>query len=85
VVATGYDLMKTLAHHGGDETNLAPLTMSGHNWVVLALGTFVSFLVALAVVAWFMSWVRTRGFAPFAIYRIALAGVLMWLLTRGSI
>jgi undecaprenyl pyrophosphate phosphatase UppP len=33
------------------------------------------------VVAWFMHWVRKRGFAPFAAYRI-LAGVavLWWVL-----
>jgi undecaprenyl-diphosphatase len=85
VVATGYDLLKTLTHHTGDETNLAPLTMSGHDWIVLALGTLVSFIVALGVVAWFMNWVRERGFAPFAIYRIVLAAVLMGLLVRGVI
>jgi undecaprenyl-diphosphatase len=85
VVATGYDLLRTLTHHGADETNLAPLTMSGHNWIVLAVGTAVSFIVALGVVAWFMNWVRARGFAPFAIYRIILAAVLMALLLRGVI
>ena len=84
VVATGYDLVKTLTHRGADESNLAPLTMSGHNWIVLAIGTIVSFVVALGVVAWFMNWVRARGFAPFAIYRIVLGAVLMWLLARGS-
>jgi undecaprenyl-diphosphatase len=85
VVATGYDLIKTLAHRGGDEANLAPMAMSGHNWVMLAIGTLVSFLVALGVVAWFMNWVRTRGFAPFAIYRILVGAGLFWLLMRGSI
>src|SRR4026207_265679 len=74
-VATGYDLLKTL-RHGGDETRLAPRVMTGHNWVVLMIGAIVSFVVALGVVAWFMNWVRARGFAPFAIYRIVLAVVL---------
>ena len=87
VVATGYDLLKTiLPHHHADITeNLAPLVMTGHNWVVLAIGFVVSFIVALGVVAWFMNWVRARGFAPFAIYRIALAAMLFWLLWRGGI
>ncbi len=85
LVATGYDLLKTLSHRGGDETNLAPLVMTGHNWLVLAIGAAVSFVVSLGVVAWFIDWVRSRGFAPFAIYRIALAAVLMWLLGRGVI
>lgn len=84
VVATGYDLLKTLRPHG-DETNLAPLIMTGHNWIVLAIGAIISFVVALGVVAWFMNWVRARGFAPFAIYRIVLAAVLMLLLARGLI
>lgn len=84
IVATGYDLLKTLRHRG-DEANLAPLIMTGHNWIVLATGTVISFVVALGVVAWFMNWVRAREFAPFAIYRIILAAVLFWLLARGLI
>lgn len=85
-VATLYDLMKTIRPgHGEVEENLAPLHVSGHQWIVLAIGFIVSFFVALAVVAWFMRWVRARGFAPFAIYRIALGVVLLILLSRGLI
>src|SRR5207253_8185011 len=84
VVATGYDLLKTvLPHrHAASTENLAPLFMTSHNWVVLMIGFVISFIVALGVVAWFMNWVRARGFAPFAIYRIALAAALFWLLWR---
>src|SRR6266478_4669775 len=87
VVATGYDLLKTLKHTRDivDEGNIAPLAVNPHQWVVLAIGFVVSFIVALAVVAWFMRWVRTKGFAPFAVYRIILAIVLLILLMRGSI
>ncbi len=54
--------------------------ISQHQWGVLGVGFAVSFLVALAVIAWFMGWVRKHGFAPFAIYRlIAGAAVLWWL------
>src|SRR5205814_1881275 len=82
VVATGYDLFKTLKHTRDtvDEGNIAPLAVDPHQWVVLAIGFVVSFIVALVVVAWFMRWVRTKGFAPFAVYRIALAIVLLILL-----
>jgi undecaprenyl-diphosphatase len=83
MAATGFDLWKTLRH--SDEANLAPLAMNAQLWIVLGVGTIVSFLVALGVVAWFMNWVRERGFTPFAIYRILLAGALMWWLTRGWI
>jgi undecaprenyl-diphosphatase len=87
VVATGYDLLKTLkpSRNTINEGNLAPLAVDAHQWVVLAIGFIVSFIVALVVVAWFMRWVRARGFAPFAIYRIALGIVLIILLMRGSI
>jgi undecaprenyl-diphosphatase len=50
---------------------------------VLAIGFVVSFFVALGVVAWFMHWVRQRGFVPFAIYRIVLGIGLLMLLMRG--
>jgi undecaprenyl-diphosphatase len=84
IVATGYDLFKTLAPNRQTalEGNLAPLAMDTHQWIVLAIGFVVSFIVALGVVAWFMQWVRSRGFAPFAIYRIVLGLVLLVLLAR---
>jgi undecaprenyl-diphosphatase len=84
LVATGYDFLKTVLprHH---EANIAPLTMNSHAWIVLAIGFVVSFFVALAVVAWFMNWVRARGFAPFALYRIVLGIGLLILLARGTI
>jgi undecaprenyl-diphosphatase len=85
VVATGYDLLKTIRpHHDAmADAGLAPLTMDTHNWIVLAIGFVVSFVVALGVVAWFMRWVRAHGFAPFAFYRIVLGIVLLVLIARG--
>ena len=40
--------------------------------IQLAIGGAVSFVVAWAVIAWFMNWVRRRGFVPFAVYRIII-------------
>ncbi len=82
LVATGYDFVKTVIprHH---EQSIAPLTMNAHEWIVLAIGFVISFFVALAVVAWFMNWVRSRGFVPFALYRIVLGIGLLILLMRG--
>jgi undecaprenyl-diphosphatase len=82
LVATGYDFFKTVMPHH-HELNIAPLQMDPHQWIVLAIGFVVSFFVALAVVAWFMHWVRARGFVPFAIYRIVLGIGLLTLLVRG--
>ena len=67
--ATGYSFLKALKDPG--QTHL-----DGHGLLVLAIGFVISFLVAWASVVWFMNWVRTRGFVPFAIYRI-LAGILV--------
>jgi undecaprenyl-diphosphatase len=80
IAATGYDLLKTFHPKHGAEA-LGRMPVDGHEWTVLVIGFVVSFIVALAVVAWFMNWVRQRGFAPFAIYRI-IAGiaVLVWVM-----
>jgi undecaprenyl-diphosphatase len=86
VVATGYDLLKTIKpHHDATDEALAPVVMTSHHWTVLAIGFVVSFVVALAVVAWFMRWVRARGFTPFAIYRIIIGIVLLIAVSRGLI
>jgi len=82
VVAVGYDFLKSVIPHH-HEAEIAPLTITAHQWVVLAIGFVVSFFVALAVVAWFMNWVRGRGFVPFAVYRIVLGLGLLTLLMRG--
>lgn len=74
--ATLYDLLKSLRPGGGDAIGAMPHT--AHAWIVLAIGFVVSFLVAYGVVAWFMAWVRTRGFAPFAAYRIVVGAAVLW-------
>jgi undecaprenyl-diphosphatase len=81
-VAVGYDFLKSVVPHH-HEVEIAPLTITPHQWVVLAIGFVVSFFVALAVVAWFVNWVRARGFVPFAVYRIVLGLGLLTLLMRG--
>ena len=77
-MATLYTLYKSLA--GKDEANpIGVAEITSHEWVVLAIGFVVSFIVAYGAVAWFMGWVRKRGFAPFAMYRIILGAlVLAW-------
>jgi len=82
LAATAYTLLKTLHPKGAEAASaLGVMPANGHQWMVLFIGFVVSFLVALAVVAWFMPWVRQRGFTPFAIYRIILGiAVLVWVL-----
>ena len=76
-VATLYTLYKSVLGKG--ENPIGVSQISSHQWVVLAIGFVVSFIVAYASVAWFLAWVRKRGFAPFAMYRIIVgAAVLAW-------
>jgi undecaprenyl-diphosphatase len=74
VAATGYTLLKSLRGKGENPIGVAQI--DPHGWLVLAIGFVVSFIVAYASVAWFMAYVRKRGFAPFAVYRI-IVGVLV--------
>ena len=46
----------------------------------LAVGMIVSFVVAWAVVASFLHYLRRRGLEPFAYYRVALGLAVLWFL-----
>jgi undecaprenyl-diphosphatase len=78
VAATCYDLLKAMRHHPGEPSALGAIQMNVHSWTLLAIGFVVSFIVAYGVVAWFMNWVRNRGFVPFAIYRIVFGAAVLW-------
>lgn len=80
IAATGYDLLRTLhPKNPAIGTALGAMPANGHQWRVLIIGFVVSFIVAIGVVAWFMNWVRHRGFTPFAVYRIIVGlAVLAW-------
>lgn len=75
VVATGYDLLKSMRGKGENPIGVAQI--DPHGWVLLAIGFVVSFIVAYGSVAWFMAWVRRRGFAPFAVYRIVVGTLVL--------
>ena len=79
IAATGWDLVKEV-HPGkaaGTAAAAAHVVMNPERWIVLLIGTVVSFIVALGVVEWFLYWVRKHGFTVFAIYRILLGGALL--------
>ena len=73
--ATGYDLVKSVLGKG--ENHIGVSGIDTHGWIVLGIGLLVSFLVAYGSVAWLMGWVRSRGFVPFAIYRIVFGAVVL--------
>jgi undecaprenyl-diphosphatase len=82
VVATCYDLLKSVRGKGVNPIGVSQI--DAHGWVVLGIGFVVSFVVAYASVAWFMAWVRRRGFVPFAVYRIALGVLVLAFMARGA-
>ena len=79
-VATCYDLLKSVT--GKTENPIGVSLIDAHQWIVLAIGFVVSLIVAYGAVAWFIGWVRKRGFAPFAVYRIILGAAVLYYASR---
>jgi undecaprenyl-diphosphatase len=79
-MAVAYSLFKSM--RGKDENPIGVAQIDGHQWIVLLIGLAVSFVVAYGAVAWFMGWVRKRGFAMFAVYRIILGAVVLYYASR---
>lgn len=65
LAASGYDLLKSGTALGQGE------------WLSIAIGFAVSFVVALVVIRWFVGIVSRHGFAPFAWYRIVVGAVAL--------
>ncbi len=79
IAATGWDLIKEIhpSKSAGGVAAAAHVVMNSDRWMVLIIGTGVSFIVALGVVEWFLYWVQKHGFTVFAVYRILLGGALL--------
>lgn len=56
---------------------------TGHNIMMLLLGSVVAFLVALFAMKWFVGFLSKYGFKLFGIYRIAVGGIIITLLLTG--
>jgi undecaprenyl-diphosphatase len=56
--------------------------LGGGAGVHLAVGLVVSFLVAWAVIASFLKYLRARGLEPFGWYRIVVGAIALWVLAR---
>jgi undecaprenyl-diphosphatase len=72
--ACGYALLKWMK-------DASPTTAE---MLLMLIGTLVSFLVAWAVIAAFMRYIRRRNFIPFAVYRIALGLVVLLIAWRNG-
>ncbi len=73
IAASVYSLYK----HAGSASN--------GEWLALATGFAVSFLVAWSVIAFLMNYIRKHDFVPFAYYRIALAALIGILIITKSL
>ena len=56
---------------------------NAYGWGPTLVGTVVSFVVGYAVIAWLLRWVTTRTYTPFVVYRVALGGAVLVLLSTG--
>jgi undecaprenyl-diphosphatase len=79
-MATLYTLYRSL--RGKDGNPIGVSSIDAHGWIVLAIGFVVSYIVAYGSVAWFMAWVRRRGFGPFAVYRIVLGIAVLYFASK---
>ncbi|MGV8968880.1 MAG: undecaprenyl-diphosphate phosphatase [Microbacteriaceae bacterium] len=54
-----------------------------YGYAETAVATFIAFVVGYFIIAFLMRYISTRSFLPFVIYRIALGGTLIVLLSTG--
>lgn len=53
-------------------------------WTALGTGFLASAVVGVAVIRWMLTWLRTRTYVVFAVYRVALAAVIVALWISGK-
>lgn len=75
--ATGYSLVLKDWKSGGQEVKGYELLINNSdNMMMFAIGTIVSFIVAMIAIKTFIAFLKKNGFRLFGIYRI-IAGVIM--------
>lgn len=57
------------------------MATGSHELLLLLFGMAVSFVVALITIRWLLRFVQSHSFTGFALYRMALALVVFWVLT----
>lgn len=75
-VMFGASLLKC-ASYAKDIVSGEAATMTDLQWVVLAVGLVVAFVVSLLAIKFLMEYVRRRNFKPFGYYRIVLGAILL--------
>ena len=57
--------------------------LSGADWLALGVGFAFATVSALVAISFLLRWLRTRSVAVFALYRLALAGLVVALIAGG--
>lgn len=57
------------------------LSFTSKEWLYIGIGSFISFIVALVIIKWFMEFIKKKDFIFFGIYRIILGIVLLTYMT----
>lgn len=78
-----FDLKKSMNAPPGTSAYISG-GMNFERWMTLGIGGLTSFISAYLVIAWFMAWVKKRGFVPFAIYRIIIGALVLWWAYQGK-
>jgi len=76
--ATGYKLLKAIK-------NSPEMLQDKHNLIALGVGNLVAFLVAIAAIKFFISFVQRFGFKYFGWYRIVAGTIILVLIATGVI
>lgn len=66
-----------------DAYQKTPELLTHHNLNILALGNIIGFVVAMAAIKFFISFLTKHGFKVFGWYRIAMGGLILVLLFCG--
>jgi undecaprenyl-diphosphatase len=56
---------------------------NAYGWGPTIMATAVAFVVGYAAIAWLLRYVSTRSYTPFVLYRVALGGATLILLSAG--
>ena len=75
--ATCLELYKLITHGGGN------ILTEGNNLAILLVGSVVAYVVAIAAIKFFISYVTKYGFKMFGWYRIVVGGAILVLMSLG--
>lgn len=76
--ATGYKLLKALMKQ-------RELLSDPNNLVLLAVGNFVAFMVALLAIKTFIGYLQKHGFRLFGVYRVVMGLIVLGLIYTGRL